>query len=116
MGVIVGCEMAVSLAANTKGTERVSGTYQTVGPGTITLMAKGSATGMNHTLLLGGIPIINDQAIPSFGTTGTMSRIDSTVLQYFTPTGGKIEYAFRNASAGTLTADYQLEFEPGKRK
>jgi len=98
--------------ANTKTADLVAGTYQFVQRGMITLIAKGSAAGINATLTVGGVPLVNDQAIVFFGTSGTMSIKDNVVCQQFS-NGGRVELTLRNttATAGT-TADYMVYFEP----
>lgn len=100
--------------ANTKTTDLVNGTYQTVGPGTVTLYAKGSASGINATLMVGGVPLINDQPIIFYGTAGTMDKMANMVVGQ-PIRGGKIELFLRNttATAGT-TCDYLVEFTPGR--
>ena len=66
MAVVVASGTAVSTAANTKSADQVSGTYQFLGRGKVTLVAKGSATGMYLTCLIGGVALINDQPVPLF--------------------------------------------------
>jgi len=103
--------MAQSLTTGTKSADLVSGTYQFIGRSKITLIAKGSATGMTVTLLVGGIAVVNDQPIPFFGTTGTMSVNDNIVCSQLVQ-GGKVELYLRNPTGGTLTADFTLLFDP----
>ncbi len=114
MAVTIVSETTNSVTANVKTADEVSGQYENVGPGKIILAALSSATGMNVTLSVGGITIINDQPIPWFGTTGTMSLSDNVVTAQDLA-GGKVEMFFRNTTGGTLTVDYQLMFEPTKR-
>lgn len=113
MTVTVGAATSVSVAANTKTADLVSGQYQTVGPGKLILAALPSATGMNITLAIGGVTLINDQPAPWFGTTGSLSLSDNVVTSQAV-SGGKIELYFRNTTGGALTYDYQLMFEPTK--
>lgn len=100
--------------ANTKTSDLVSGTYQFVGKGTVTLVAKGSASGILATLLVGGVPLVNDQAVIFTGTAGTLSVTDNVLASQYV-NGGKVELYLRNntATAGT-TCDYQVLFNPGK--
>lgn len=98
--------------ANTKTSDLVNGSYQFVGRGKVTLIAKGSAAGINASLLVGGMALINDQPVAYFGTSGTMSVNDNIVASQVI-NGGKIELFLRNttATAGT-TCDYMILFEP----
>lgn len=112
MGVIVASNTSESVAANTKTSNEVSGQFENVGAGRITFAALSSATGMNVTLSIGGITLINDMPIPFFGTTGTMSLSDNVVVSQALKSGGRVELYFRNTTGGALTVDYQLLFEP----
>jgi hypothetical protein len=98
--------------ANAKSADLVTGTYQFVGKGKITLVSKASATGILATCLVGGIALVNDQMIPFTGTAGTLSVNDNIVASQAV-NGGRVELFMRNntATAGT-TVDYQLLFEP----
>jgi len=111
MAVLIASGTTVSVAANTKSADQVSGQYQHVGRGKFTLIAYPSATGMNMTCSVGGTNLVNDLPSPFFGTTGSMDTsahvIISQVMQ-----GGRVELFFRNTTAGALTIDYQLLFEP----
>ena len=111
MAVIIASKTTFSVAANTKSVDQVSGQYQNVGKGKIILAALGSITGLNCTLSVGGITIINDQPLPWFGTTGTMSLSDNVVCSQML-NGGKVELSFRETAGGAPTVDYQLMFEP----
>lgn len=111
MAVVVASGTAVSTAANTKSADQVSGSYQFVQKGRITLIAKGSATGMNVTLLVGGIALVNDQAIPYTGTAGTLSQNDNVMATQMVQ-GGRVEFYLRNTTGGALTTDYIIWFDP----
>lgn len=113
MAVVIASGTAVSTAANTKSGDQVSGTYQFVGPGKITVVAKGSATGMLITCLVGGIALVNDQAIPYTGTAGTIS-INDNIMTSQVMKGGRVELYLRNGTGGALTTDYLVLYEPGK--
>jgi hypothetical protein len=97
--------------ANTKSADLVSGTYQFVGKGKITLAAKSSAIAMAVTVLVGGVALANDQLIPYFGTAGTVSVNDNIVCSQVM-NGGRVEFYIRNTGAATPTVDYLLLFEP----
>lgn len=98
--------------ANTKTADLISGTYQFIGKGKITLVAKGSAAGISGTLLVGGVAMTNDQPIVYTGTAGTISVNDNIVCSQMV-NGGRVELYLRNttATAGT-TCDYLVLFEP----
>ena len=111
MAIIVASAVTLSTAANTKTADLVSGRNQYVGKGTITLIAKGSAAGMNATLNVGGVALIDDLPIATFGATGSMSALDSEVLSQVVA-GGRVELFLRNTTGGALTTDYQVKFTP----
>lgn len=98
--------------ANTKTADLVSGTYQFVQRGKLTLVSKGSALGINATLTCGGVALINDNPVAYYGTAGTLSTNDNVVVSQVV-NGGRVELYMRNttATAGT-TVDYILLFEP----
>lgn len=114
MAVVVHSETALSTAANTKTAQLVSGTYEFIQRGRITLAARGSATGMNITLVVGGITIVADQPIPYTGTAGALSAKDHLIADQQVA-GGRIELFLRNTTGGALTTDLLLWYEPGGR-
>lgn len=111
MAVIVASGISTP-GANTKTSDLISGTYQFVGKGQITLVAKGSAAGINASLLVGGVALSNDSPVVYTGTAGTISINDNVVASQMM-NGGRIELYLRNttATAGT-TCDYMVLFEP----
>lgn len=111
MAVVIDTETALSTAANTKSADLVSGQYEFVGKGKFTLAALGSATGMNIELRIGGITIIGDQAIPWTGTAGTLD-LSAHVIASQVLNGGRVELFIRNTTAGALTTDLILLFDP----
>lgn len=111
MAIVIASGTAVSTAANTKSADQVSGTYQFIGKGKVTLVARGSATGMNVQLLVGGVALVNDQAVPYTGTAGAISVNDHIVASQMM-NGGRVELYLRNTTGGALTTDYILLFEP----
>lgn len=111
MAVVIAAGTAVSTAANTKSADQVAGSYQHVGHGKITLICKGSATGMYITCLVGGIALVQDQPIPFTGTAGTISVNDNIMCSQMMR-GGRVELFLRNTTGGALTTDYQLLYEP----
>jgi hypothetical protein len=109
MAVVIAAGSAVSVAANTKSADQVTGQYQFVGAGTITLACKGSATGLNVTCRVGGMALVDDQPIPFTGTAGTISIADN-IMANQRMAGGRVELFFRNTTGGALTADYNLAY------
>jgi hypothetical protein len=97
--------------ANTKSADLVSGTYQFIGKGKVTLVAKASAIAMAMTVLVGGVALVNDSLCPYFGTAGTVSINDNIVTSQVM-NGGRVEFYIRNTGAATPTVDYILLFEP----
>jgi hypothetical protein len=111
MAVVIHTETALSTAANTKTADLVTGTYEFIGKGKVTLAAKGSATGMYITLIVGGVTIVSDQPIPYTGTAGTISISDNIVASQMV-NGGRVEMYLRNTTGGALTTDVWLGFDP----
>jgi hypothetical protein len=111
MAIVVASNTALSTAAYTKTANLATGTYEFIGKGKITLVAKGSAVGMNTTLNVGGVALANDQVIPYTGTAGTLSINDNIVCSQVM-NGGRIEFYLRNTTNGSLTCDFLLLFEP----
>jgi len=112
MAVLIASGTAVSTAANTKSADLITGTYQFISRGKVTLVAKGSATGMNATLTIGGVAIVNDLPVAYTGTAGTISAADNVIASQAV-TGGKVELYLRNTTGGALTTDYFVFYEPG---
>jgi hypothetical protein len=113
MAVVVASATTFSVAANTKSAEQVTGDYMFIGKGKLTLAARASVTGMNITLAVGGVPVINDSASAYFGATGALSINDHVVCSQIV-NGGKVSLTFRNTTGGAVTVDYLLLFEPMK--
>jgi len=106
--VVVVSKMALSLTTGTTSADQVSGTYQFVPKGIVKLYGLGSATGLTFTLMSNGMAISNAQAVPFFGTTGTLKKLDNEILsQAVNP--GRLELYFQNPTGGTLTIDFILE-------
>jgi len=113
MAITIGSGVTISTAANTKSADLITGQYQFVGKGKVTLVARGSAAGMNATLSVGGIALHNDLPIPYFGATGALSVNDHVVVSQVM-NGGRCEFFLRNTSGGALTTDYTILYEPSK--
>lgn len=111
MAIVVASNNSVSTAANTKSADIVSGRNQYVGKGRIQLFARGSATGMNITLNVGGIALVDDQAIPYFGAAGSLDVNSHGIIDQVV-SGGRVECFLRNTTGGALTTDYLILFTP----
>jgi len=111
MAIVVASGTAVSILANVKSADQVSGQYQHVGPGKFTVTALGSATGMNMELRVGGVNLISDQPIPFTGTAGSIDT-SAHIMASQATNGGRVELFLRNTTGGTLTTDFILHFEP----
>ena len=111
MATVIATRSALSTAANNKSGDLVDGQYEFVGKGKFTLIALGSATGMNVELRIGGVTIIGDQAIPWTGTAGTLD-VSAHTMASQTLNGGRVELFIRNTTGGALTTDLILFFEP----
>lgn len=111
MAVVINTQTALSTAANTKTADLVSGQYEFVKKGKFTIAAIGSATGMNVELRIGGITVIGDQPIPWTGTAGTLD-LSAHVMASQVLEGGRVELFLRNTTAGALTTDLILLFDP----
>jgi hypothetical protein len=111
MAVVLGSDQGLSTAAYTKTANLITGTYEFLGKGKITVAVKGSAIGMTATLIVGGVTIIADQNLPYIGTTGTLSLSDNVMASQMM-NGGRVEFYLRNTTVGALTTDYLVVFDP----
>lgn len=111
MAVVVASATTFSVGANAKSVDQVDGQFEFIGRGNIQLSALSSATGLNVTLKVGGVTIIDDKPIAFFGTTGGMRILDNVITNQAVA-GGRIELFFRNTTSGALTVDYLVGFEP----
>lgn len=111
MAVTVASTSALSVAANAKSAEQVSGDYEFVGRGVFTIIAKASATGLNVTCKVGGISLVDDKAIPFTGTAGTIDTAANVVASQVL-NGGRVSLTFRNTTGGAITADSLVLWDP----
>lgn len=103
---------ANSIAANTKSSDYVTGTYQFAPfDGDLTVYAKASATGLNITVVVNGTAVINDQAIVGTGTAGTLDKSANEVATIEVPQGARVEIYGRNTTGGAITLDMIAELE-----
>jgi len=108
MAVVISMGRA-TMVASTKTADQVTGQYQFVKPGTITLASKISAIGVNVTCRVGGLSLVDDQAIPYVGTAGTLSTVDNIIANQRMG-GGRVELFFRETAAGTPTVEWILTY------
>lgn len=111
MAIVVASGTATSVGANSKSTDLVTGRNQYVGRGRIQLIAKSSAAGMTATLNVGGIALLDDNAIPYVGSAGTLSVSDNVLCDQLV-NGGRVELFLRNTTGGAITTDYIIYFTP----
>lgn len=109
MALVIGADSALSVAANTKTANQISGDYEFIGQGTVTLACKASATGLNVSYSVGGVSLVNDQPIPFTGTAGTLD-VSANVMVNQRVGAGRNELSFRNTTGGALTVDYVLDY------
>lgn len=107
--------MTFSTAAYSDSADQVVPTYQNLGPGILRLVAKSSAIGMKAVLKINGVPIVDNLAMPYIGATGGLDFISNVVCEQKVA-GGRVELVWRNTTAGALTTDFVLQFEPTGRK
>jgi hypothetical protein len=106
--VVVVAKMAFSVAAGATSIDQITGTYQFVPKGTLSIYGLGSATGLSLTCLNNGLALCNQQAVPFFGTTGTLKKFDHMIFsQAVNP--GRLELYFSNPTGGALTVDFIVE-------
>jgi hypothetical protein len=106
--VVVVAKMALSVGAGLTSADQISGTYQFVPKGVLTVYGLGSATGLTMSCLNNGMSLMNAQAIPFFGTTGTLKKFDHMIFQQAV-NQGRIELYFQNPTGGALTIDFIVE-------
>jgi len=101
---------ALSVAANAKSSDIVTGTYQfTPFDGDLTVYARASATGLNVSITVDGVNVIGDQSISFTGTAGAISKIDHEVATIEVGAGSRVEVTFRNTTGGAITVDSVVE-------
>jgi len=99
----------LTTTANTKSSDQVTGQYQFIGKGTVTLAAKSSAYPVNVSCRVGGVSLVDDQPIPYTGTAGTLSITDNIVANQ-RMNGGRVELFFRETAGATPTVEWYLSY------
>ena len=105
--------ITVSTAAYTKSANLITGRNQFLGKGRIVVAALGSAIGLNLSLSVGGVPLMDDKPLPNFAATGTLNQKDHVIIDQVIA-GGTAEMYLRNTTVGALTCDYIVYFSPMK--
>lgn len=113
MATLIASGTTLSVAAGAKSANLVSGTFENLPKAKVTLASRASATGLYVTLMVGGVPVINDQPVLMFGTTGGLD-VSAHINASAVAGPGRAELYFRNATGGALTIDYAL-FAEGVR-
>lgn len=111
MAYPIATDITLSTGAYTKTANLITGRNQFLPKGRIQVFARGSAIGMRMSLIVNGIAICDDQVIPYFGATGSLSMKDHIVLDQVIA-GGTAEFYLRNTTVGALTTDYTILFTP----
>lgn len=111
--VCIATAMTLSTAAYTKTANLITGRNQFLPKGRLIVVARGSAIGMNLSVSIGGVPLIDDLALPFIGATGGLSVKDHVVVDQVIA-GGTAEMYLRNTTVGALTTDYAVYFTPMK--
>lgn len=111
MAIVIGSDITLSVGAYTKTANLITGRHQFLPKGRIVVIHYPSAIGMNMSLSIGGVPLIDDQKIGWFGTTGAMNVKEHVVIDQVIA-GGTAEMYLRNTTVGALTNDYVIYFTP----
>lgn len=111
MAIVIGSNITLSVGAYTKTANLITGRHQFLGKGRIVVVAYPSAVGMNLSLSIGGVPLIDDQKIGWFGSTGSMNAKEHVIIDQVIA-GGTAEMYLRNTTVGALTNDYVVYFTP----
>ncbi len=111
MAIPIETGITVSTAAYTKSANLITGRNQFLQKGRLMVVARGSAIGMNLSVSVGGVPLMDDKPLPNFGATGGLNVKDHVVVDQVIA-GGTAEMYLRNTTAGSLTTDYLVFFTP----
>jgi len=113
MGYPIASDVTLSTAAYTKTANLVLNRNQFLGKGRIIVTALASAKGMTATLNVAGTALCDDLPIMQFGATGGLDSTKHVIVNQVI-LGGVCEFFLRNTTAGALTTDYAVYFEPMK--
>jgi len=99
---------ALNVAANAVSTNQVAGQlYEFLqSPTKLLLSATSSAAGINCTLLVGGVAIVNDQPISQ---ANRFPVLPDDIVTGLKRAVGRIVLTFRNTTAGALTVNWAVD-------
>ena len=99
---------AVAVAANSVSTNQLAGQlYEFLDrPTKLLLAATGSAAGLNVTLLVGGVAIINDQPLSS---ANRFPVLPDDIVTGLRRAVGRLVLTFRNTTGGSLNAFFSVD-------
>lgn len=99
---------SVSVAANSVSANQMAGQIFEFVPqmANLTLSVTGSATGLRVSLIVGGVTLMNDQAI---NLQNRFPIIPDDVIHAGPVPGGRVVLTFRNTTAGALTAFWRVD-------
>jgi len=100
---------AVSVAANATSANQLAGLLYEFLPRNTSLLlaATSSAVGINCTLIIGGVVVINDSAISQANRFPLIP--DDVVTQENGRAGSRVILTFRNTTGGALTVNWSLD-------
>jgi hypothetical protein len=100
---------SISVNANSVSTNQLAGQLYEFLPANanVVVSCTGSATGLNATLLAGGVTLINDQAISLQNRFPVIP--DDILTQEMIPAGARLFLTFRNTTGGALTAFWRVD-------
>lgn len=101
-------EGSLSVAANATSTNRVAGlTHEFLnGAAQVILAAAASAVGLNASLLIAGVAIVDDQSVSQ---ANRFPIIPDDIVSSETVGGGRIILRFRNTTGGALTVNWLID-------
>jgi len=98
---------SLSVAANTSSTNQLAGQlYEFLDrPAKVMLAAAASAVGLNVTLLIGGVAVVNDQPVSQANRFPVLPDDIVTAERGM----GRMILTFRNTTGGALTANWSMD-------
>jgi hypothetical protein len=103
---------AVSVAANAQSANQLAGQlYEFLDrPASVLLCAVAAAVGINVTLLIGGVAVINDQPISQ---ANRFPIIPDDIVTEEGPVMGRMILTFRNTTAAAILVNFSLDVNFG---
>lgn len=104
-------ESQLSVGANSVSTNRVAGLLYEIldRPATVLLSAASAATGINCTFLIGGVSVVNDQAISRANRFPIIPDDVVTEEQGM----GRLVLLFRNTTGAAIVVDWAIDVDFG---